>query len=73
MTVDPARIRKLDIWNAPDSLLARHPYLGPKGARSIVRYRQLYDTTRRTVADLETEHVLSKENIEKLKKYIETQ
>ena len=73
VTVDPAKIRKLDIWNAPDSLLASHPYLGQKGARSIVRYRQLYDTTRRTVADLETEHVLLKENIEKLKKYIDNQ
>ena len=73
VTVDPARIRPLDLWHAPDSLLAQHPYLGAKGARSIARYRQLYDTTRWTPADLESEHVLSKENIEKLKKYIETQ
>ena len=73
ITVDPAKIRPLDIWHASDSLLARHPYLGAKGARSIVRYRQLYDTTRWTPAALETEHVLSKENIEKLKKYIDNQ
>ena len=65
--------RKLDLWHAPDSVLTRHPYVGPKGARSIVRYRQLYDSTRWTLPDLAREHVLPEENIEKLKKYIESQ
>jgi len=68
--IDTSRIRRLDIWRAADSMLARHPYLGEKGARSIARYKQLYDTTRWTLADLEHERVLPKENIEKLKKYI---
>ena len=68
--IDTSRIRPLDIWRATDSMLARHPYLGAKGARSIARYKQLYDTTRWTLADLERERVLPKENIEKLKKYI---
>ena len=68
--IDTSRIRPLDIWRATDSMLARHPYLGAKGARSITRYKQLYDTTRWTLADLERERVLPKENIEKLKKYI---
>ena len=44
-----------------------------KGARSITRYKSLYDTTRWTLADLDHERVLPKENIEKLKKYIEIQ
>lgn len=70
---DTSKLRRLDLWHAPDSLLARHPYLGPKGARSIVRYRTLYDSTRWTPSDLVKERVLSEENIEKLKKYIETQ
>ena len=73
VTVDPSRIRRIDLWNAPDSVLARHPYLGPKGARSIVRYRELYDSTRRTLPDLARERVLAEENIEKLKKYIVNQ
>lgn len=73
VTVDPSKIRRLDLWHASDSLLARHPYLGPKGARSIVRYRSLYDSTRWTPADLLREHVLPEVNIEKLKKYIEIQ
>ena len=46
VTVDDRKIRKIDLWHASDTLLARHPYLGPKGARSIVRYRELYDSTR---------------------------
>ncbi|MBQ3743900.1 MAG: helix-hairpin-helix domain-containing protein [Bacteroidales bacterium] len=73
ITVDPSRIRHLDLWHASDTVLARHPYLGPKGARSIVRYRALYDSTRWTLPDLATERVLSQENIEKLKKYIVSQ
>ena len=70
---DPARCRRLDLWQAPDSALARHPYLGPKGARSIARYKTLYDTARWTLADLEKERVLPPDDIEKLKKYIEIQ
>ena len=73
VTVNSTRIRRLDIWHAPDSLLARHPYIGARGARSLVRYRELYDSTRWTLPDLALEQVLSQENIEKLKKYIETQ
>ena len=73
ITVDASRICRLDLWHASDTVLARHPYLGPKGARSIVRYRELYDSTRWTLPDLATERVLPQENIEKLKKYIVSQ
>ena len=71
--VDSSRIRRLDLWHASDTLLAAHPYLGPKGARSLLRYRSLYDSTRWTLSDLAREHALPLENIEKLKKYIEIQ
>lgn len=71
--IDTTRCRRLDLWHTTDSILARHPYLGEKGVRSITRYKKLYDTTRWTLADLEKEHALPKENIEKLKKYIEIQ
>ena len=73
VVVDPGRIRPLDLWHASDSVLARHPYLGAKGARSVVRFRTLYDSTRWTPEDLARERVLPEENIEKLKKYIEHQ
>ena len=71
--IDTTLCNHLDLWNATERTLARHPYLGEKGARSIARYKSLYDTTRWTLADLEHERVLPKENIEKLKKYIEIQ
>ena len=73
VTVDASRRRLLDLWHSPDSLLARHPYLGTKGARSIVRFRAVYDSSRWTLADLAQECVLPAENIERLKKYIEIQ
>ena len=73
VTVDAMKIRRLDLWHASDSVLARHPYLGAKGARSIVRYRELYDSTRWSLPDLVQEHVLPAETIEKFKKYIEIQ
>ena len=73
ITVDPEKIHRIDLWHASDTLLARHPYLGPKGARSLIRYRELYDSTRWTLPDLAQERVLSQENIEKLKKYIVSQ
>ena len=71
--VDAKRVRRLDIWHETDSVLAAHPYIGPKGARSLLRYRSLYDSTRWTPADLARERVLPEESIEKLKKYIEIQ
>ena len=73
ITVDASRRRPLDLWHSPDSMLVRHPYLGVKGARSIVRFRAVYDSSRWTLADLAQECVLPAENIEKLKKYIEIQ
>ena len=73
VTVDAKKIRKIDLWHASDTVLARHPYIGAKGARSVLRYRQLYDSARWTLPDLAKERALLPENIEKLKKYIEIQ
>ena len=73
VTVDAKKIRKIDLWHASDTVLARHPYIGAKGARSVLRYRQLYDSARWTLPDLAKERALPPENIEKLKKYIEIQ
>lgn len=73
VTVDTDRVRRLDLWHASDSVLARHPYLGAKGARRIVRFRQLYDSARWTPADLVQEQAVSEDDIVRLKKYIEIQ
>lgn len=68
--VDTSLIRKLDLRHASDTLLERHPYLGTKGARSILRYRSLFDTAQWSIPHLQAQHVLPPETIEKLKKYI---
>ena len=73
VTVDPSLIRPLDLWHSPDSILARHPYLGSRLARSIVRYRELFDSTRWTLPDLASEGAISEETAIKIKKYIEIQ
>ena len=73
VSVDPAKIRKLDLWHASDTALARHPYIGPRAARGIVRYRELAAPPRQTLSDLSREHILPEENIEKLKNYIDIQ
>ena len=73
VTVDASLIRHLDLWHSPDSLLARHPYLGSRLARSVVRYRELFDSTRWTLHDLTIEGAIPEENAKKLKKYIEIQ
>lgn len=70
VVVDAAKCRRFDLWNVSDSVLARHPYIGAKGARSIVRYKQVYDSARWTLPELAKEGALPSENIEKLKKYI---
>lgn len=68
--VDTSLVRKIDLWLAPDTLLASHPYLGTKGARSILRYRSLFDTAQWSLPHLQSQHVFPPETIEKLKKYI---
>ena len=73
VTVNARLRRPIDLWHAPDSVLARHPYLGAKGARSIVRYRGLYDSARWTLPDLAREGALTEKTIVKIKKYIENQ
>ena len=73
VTVDPALVRHLDLWHSPDSLLANHPYLGSRLARSVVRYRELFDSTRWNLPDLASEGAIPEETAKKIKKYIEIQ
>lgn len=73
VTVDPSLVHRLDLWHSPDSLLAKHPYLGSRLARSVVRYRELFDSTRWTLPDLASEGAISEEAAKKIKKYIEIQ
>lgn len=71
ITVDTAAVRKLDLWHSEEAALARHPYLGQRGAGAIVRFRSVYDSTLWNPEQLRKEHVIDEKNYEKLKKYIE--
>lgn len=68
--VDTARIVKLDIWRDSTALLARHPYIGEKGARRIERFRNVYDSTLWSPANLLKEHVLTEEQFFRLRVYL---
>lgn len=71
ISVDTARIVKLDIWRDSTALLARHPYIGEKGARRIERFRNVYDSTLWSPANLLKEHVLTEEQFSRLSPYLE--
>lgn len=71
ISVDTARIVKIDIWRDSVALLARHPYIGEKGARRIERFRTVYDSTLWSPANLLKEHVLTEEQFSRLSPYLE--
>jgi len=68
--VDTSLIRQLDIWGLPQDSLSRHPYIGEKRARAIVRFREVYDTTRWHPDSLVNEHVLDTLTLRRLRPYI---
>lgn len=71
ISVDTARIVKLDIWRDSTALLARHPYIGEKGARRIERFRNVYDSTLWSPANLLKEHVFTEDQFFRLSPYLE--
>ena len=71
ISVDTARIVKLDIWRDSTALLARHPYIGEKGARRIERFRKVYDSTLWSPANLLKEHVFTEDQFSRLSPYLE--
>ena len=71
ISVDTARIVKIDIWRDSVALLARHPYIGEKGARRIERFRNVYDSTLRSIDNLLKEHVIAPEQLSRLSPYLE--
>ena len=70
ISVDTARIVKIDIWRDSAALLARHPYIGEKGARRIERFRNVYDSTLWSTDNLLKEHVLTEEQFSRLRVYL---
>ena len=70
ISVDTARIVKIDIWRDSLPRLVSHPYIGEKGARRIERFRNVYDSTLWSPANLLKEHVLTEEQFSRLRVYL---
>ncbi|MCQ2137247.1 MAG: helix-hairpin-helix domain-containing protein [Bacteroidales bacterium] len=67
---DASLIRPLDIWTLPEDSLARHPYLGRSGARSIVRFRRICPDSLWNAEGLLRENVLDSVSMIRLRHYI---
>ena len=70
ISVDTARIVKIDIWRDSLPRLVSHPYIGEKVARRIERFRNVYDSTLWSPGNLLKEHVLTEEQFSRLRVYL---
>lgn len=68
--VDATLIRPLAIWTLSEDELARHPYLGRSGARSIMRFRRICPDSLWNTAALLRENVLDSAAMTRLQPYL---
>jgi competence ComEA-like helix-hairpin-helix protein len=66
---DPAQIQKIDINFDPAKSLAGHPYIRAEALRKLLKQRQLKGGWR-TAGELESDHIFSREELEKLGPYL---
>ena len=71
ISVDTARIVKIDIWRDSLPRLVSHPYIGEKVARRIERFRNVYDSTHWSAGNLLKEHVFTEDQFSLLYPYLE--
>jgi competence protein ComEA len=69
LTTDTSLIVKINVNTATEKELARHPYIGKYTAGGILRYRNRVKTIK-SLDELTTHGILTRENQEKLKKYL---
>jgi DNA uptake protein ComE-like DNA-binding protein len=69
LLADTLGIKKLNLNEASESDLSRHPYIGRFVARGIIRYRSSVHTIR-SLDELVKNGLIPAENIEKLEKYL---
>jgi DNA uptake protein ComE-like DNA-binding protein len=69
LLTDTLGIVKLNLNEASENDLARHPYIGKFAARGIIRYRSRVRTIR-SIDELYKNGLIPAENIEKLEKYL---
>jgi len=69
LMTDTLGIKKLNLNEASESDLAKHPYIGRFAARGLIRYRSRIQTIR-SMDELVKNGLIPAENIEKLEKYL---
>ena len=69
LLADTLGIEKLNLNEATENELARHPYIGRYAARGIIRYRSRVQTIR-SLDELHENGLIPAENLEKLEKYL---
>jgi DNA uptake protein ComE-like DNA-binding protein len=69
LAADTSLIVKINVNNATEKELARHPYIGKYTAGGILRYRNTAKTIK-NLDELTNNGILTPENLEKLKKYL---
>lgn len=70
VTIDTGGIERLDLWNEKQERLSRHPYIGPRAANAIARFKRVYDTAAWTLENLLEENILSEEEASRLIHYL---
>lgn len=68
--VDSLKIVPLDLWRLSEERLSEHPYVGPRAARAIQRFKRVYDSTAWTLANLLKDNILSEDAAAMLRHYL---
>lgn len=71
VSVDNSVIRRLRIDILPEDSLAAHPYIGKSRARSLIRYRKVYEGRRLAAEDLLRENVFDSATFRRLRPYLD--
>jgi DNA uptake protein ComE-like DNA-binding protein len=69
LTADTTKIRKINLNEASEKELSKHPYIGRYMARGIIQYRKQVDTIR-TMDELQHQGLIKPDNLERLRAYL---
>ena len=70
LSVDTSHLRRLDLRIADEATLASHPYVGARAAKSVLRFRKVYDSASWTLARLVEEKVFPADDSVRLSHYL---
>lgn len=69
ITIDNQHIKRFSIWEASDSFLINHPYIGSLFADRIIKYKELCDSSEWRLEKLCLNNIIPENSIEKIKLY----